>query len=197
MFAPMGDQFPNCPRELWQLVGPRGDSHVGRTLHLGAFFHHQNRRMDFTDEHSGLEQLHALDCRHGGLDAAAAHDGTRRDNALHQSIFADNDLTLRVNFTFKTAVDSNRAFDANLALEMHALGQERNVVIATKAVFLHAGPPSTNGASLHYFGPHHLGDCGKRDQENPKVCRSRSQSPPPWTSQYTVGSVPSMKTSST
>jgi len=115
--------------------------------------------MDFADELGGLQQVHPLDRRDCGLDAAAAHDGACRDNTLDKPIFADDDLPLRVNFALETTVDPDRAFDPNLALEMHALGQQRDIVVAAKSVFLHAEPPPSIGASLHHFMPDHLGVC--------------------------------------
>ena len=51
VLASMRDQFPHRTREFRQFVGPRGDAHVGRALHLGTLFHHQHRRTDFADEH--------------------------------------------------------------------------------------------------------------------------------------------------
>src|SRR4029453_11266218 len=93
------------------------------------------------------------------LVGAPAHGGPCRDNPLDQPIFADDDLPLRVNFTLETTVDPDRAFDPNLALEMHTLGQQRDIVVASKSFFLHAEPPPSIRASLHHFGPDHLGVC--------------------------------------
>lgn len=50
LLSPVGGEIRDVPRRLWKLVGPDGGPHVRRTLELGAFFHDQYRRQDFSDE---------------------------------------------------------------------------------------------------------------------------------------------------
>jgi hypothetical protein len=47
-----------------------------------------------------------------------------------------------VDFSFKAAIDPDSAFHSDFPLEVHALRQECNVVIAAKTILFHAVPPT-------------------------------------------------------
>jgi hypothetical protein len=68
---------------------------------------------------------------------------------LYDAVFTYDDLTFRVYLSVKTAVNPHGSFDPDFSLEMHALRQERDIVVATKSILFHAVPPSSP-PSLHH-----------------------------------------------